>query len=47
MEVKDEFGIDVHAIVTVKDIHEYLVDQGTYGDVLKLMESYMAQYCVL
>ena len=46
MEVKDQFGIDVHAIVTVKDIHEYLVDQGTYGDVLALMEQYMEQYCV-
>lgn len=47
MEVKDEFGINVHAIVTVKDIRAYLADQGTYGEVLTLMESYMEQYCVL
>ena len=46
MEVKDEFGIDVHAIVTAKDIHEYLQTKEEYQDVLKLMESYMEQYCV-
>ncbi len=46
MEVKDEFGIDVHAIVTAKDIHEYLQTKKEYQDVLKLMESYMEQYCV-
>ncbi|MEG2597251.1 MAG: orotate phosphoribosyltransferase [Oscillospiraceae bacterium] len=47
MEVKDEFGIDIHAIVTVKDIYEYLKEQGTYGDVLVKMEQYMEKYCVL
>ncbi len=46
MEVKDEFGIDVHAIVTAKDIHEYLQTKKEYQNVLKLMESYMEQYCV-
>lgn len=46
MEVKDEFGIDVHAIVTAKDIHEYLQTKEEYQNVLKLMESYMEQYCV-
>lgn len=46
MEVKEEFGIDVHAIVTVKDIREYLAGEGTYGEMLKKMDAYMEQYCV-
>lgn len=28
MEVGEEFGIKVHALVTVQDIREYLADQG-------------------
>ena len=46
MEVGEEFGIRVHALITVQDIYEYLKEQGTYGDILPLMEAYMAQYCV-
>ena len=46
MEVGEEFGIRVHALITVRDIYEYLKEQGTYGDILPLMEAYMAQYCV-
>ena len=45
MEVKEQFGIDVHAIVTVQDIHEYLKKDPKYADVLAHMEQYMAQYC--
>lgn len=47
MEVAEEFGIQVHALVTVQDIYEYLKQSGTYGDVLPAMEQYMQQYCVL
>lgn len=47
MEVKDEFGIQVHALVTVQDIYEYLKAEGTYGEVLGAMEQYMNEYCVL
>lgn len=47
MEVNEEFGIDVHAIVTVEDIFHYLAECGKYDDVLPAMEKYMAQYCVL
>ncbi len=36
-----------HALVTVRDIHEYLKAQPTYADVLPRMEAYMRQYCVL
>ena len=46
MEVMEEFGINVHSIISVKDIYEYLKEKGTYEDVLPKMEAYMAQYCV-
>lgn len=46
MEVMDEFGIRVHAIVTVKDIYEYLKTDSKYSDVLKNMEKYMQTYCI-
>ena len=48
MEVKEEFGIDVHAIITVADVHEYLKEkEDQYKDVLALMEQYMEKYCIL
>ena len=47
MEVKEEFGIDVHAIVTVKDIREYLAEDPSYAEMLKKMDAYMEQYCIL
>ncbi len=47
MQVAEEFGIQVHALITVSDIREYLSDKPEYASVLKLMDSYMAQYCVL
>lgn len=46
MEVQEEFGINVHPLVTVQDIHEYLKEQGTYEEILPAMEKYMADYCV-
>ena len=46
MEVGEEFGIKVHALVTVQDIREYLADKAEYADLLPLMDAYMAQYCV-
>ena len=46
MEVGEEFGIKVHSLITVRDIYEYLKEQGTYADILPQMEAYMAQYCV-
>lgn len=47
MEVEEEFGLHVHPIVTVVDIHEYLKETGADPDLLQAMEEYMAQYCVL
>ncbi len=46
MEVQEEYGLNVHALVTVEDIREYLVSKGTYGDILPLMDEYMSKYCV-
>ena len=46
MCIRDRFGIDVHAIVDVTDIRAYLKEAGGYEEVLRLMESYMEQYCV-
>ena len=47
MEVEEEFGIRVHALVTVTDIYEYLRDESFDPALLQAMEGYMAQYCVL
>ena len=46
MEVKDAFGINVHALVEVTDIYEYLKQTGGYEAMLPKMEAYMHQYCV-
>ena len=47
MEVKEQFGINVHAIITVADIYEYLKEKSEYASVLANMEKYMEQYCIL
>ncbi len=46
MEVREEFGMRVHALVTVRDIYEFLKGQDAYRDMLPRMEAYMEQYCV-
>lgn len=46
MEVCDEFGIKVHSIIDVRDIHEYLSGKSEYKTVLSAMEQYMSDYCV-
>lgn len=46
MEVMEDYGIRVHAIVTVEDIHAYLAQSTDYSGVLKSMEQYMEQYCI-
>ena len=47
MEVKEEFGITVHSIISVADIHEYLEGKPEYASVLKLMDEYPEKYCIL
>ena len=47
MEVEEEYGIKVHALITVGDLHEYLQQSEAYADVLPRMEAYMEQYCIL
>ncbi len=46
MEVSEEYGINVHSIIDVRDIHEYLKEKPEYADLVKAMEGYMEQYCV-
>ncbi len=46
-EIMEDFGINIHAIITVADIYEYLKENGSYGDILPKMEEYMSKYCVL
>ncbi|MFI3228265.1 MAG: orotate phosphoribosyltransferase [Clostridia bacterium] len=47
MEVKEEFGINVHEIIDVEDIYDYLAETGGYEEILPKMKAYMDQYCVL
>lgn len=47
MEIMEDFGINVHAIITVQDIYEYLAQNGSYADILPEMKKYMDTYCVL
>lgn len=44
MEVMEDFGIKVHSIITVRDIYEYLKEQGS--EYITRMEEYMSKYCV-
>ena len=46
MEVCEEYGIQVHSIVTVQDIREYLSEKEEYKELLVLMDDYMSKYCV-
>ncbi|MBS7298653.1 MAG: orotate phosphoribosyltransferase [Eubacteriales bacterium] len=45
-EVTEEFGINVHSIIDVRDIHEYLSQKPEYAELVTLMEKYMSDYCV-
>lgn len=47
MEVREEFGIKVHAIIQVTDIYEYLQESEKDADILGKMKSYMDSYCIL
>lgn len=47
MEVKEEYGLNVHAIVRVTDIYDYLKEAGEDKDILNRMEEYMNRYCVI
>lgn len=46
MEIIEDFGINIHAIITVQDIYEYLKQDGSYNEILPKMEEYMSKYCV-
>ncbi len=47
MEVMEDFGLNVRAIITVRDIYEYLRSGGRFAAALPKMKAYMDAYCVL
>ncbi len=47
MEIKEEFGITVHSLITAADIRDYLRQTGTRDALLTRMEQYMEQYCAI
>lgn len=47
MDVMEEFGMQVHALVDVTDVLAYLEDSGQYRQLLPEMRAYMDKYCVL
>jgi len=44
-EIRDEFGIELHSIVTVREIIEYLRSNGGDPEHIARMEAYLEQYC--
>lgn len=46
-EIYDDFGIKVHSLITVADIHDYLKLKPEFSEVIAPMEKYMQQYCIL
>jgi orotate phosphoribosyltransferase len=46
MEAAEEFGLRVHALVTVEDIREWLEDTGGDKEDLRRLDEYQAAYCV-
>ena len=46
-EVKKEFDINVHSIIDVVDIYEYLKEKEEYKAVADAMQGYMQKYCVI
>lgn len=46
-EVRDEFGINVHSVVSVVDIYEYLKESPDGKEAAGAMEQYMDRYCVI
>lgn len=45
-EIGEEFGIQIHALVTVQDIREYLNSLPEYASLLPKMDEYMTRYCI-
>ncbi len=46
MEVAEEFGLQVHALVTVEDIREWMAVTGGNPEDLRRMDEYQEQYCI-
>jgi orotate phosphoribosyltransferase len=46
MEVEDEFGLKVHALVTVNDVREWLAWTGGDPEDIRHMDEYREKYCI-
>ena len=47
-EIEEEFGMKIHSIVNVVEILEHIKLSGKYpAELIKSMEDYLAQYCVI
>lgn len=46
MEVQEQYGLQVHAMVDVFDIYEYLKAHGTSQELTDAMAQYMQTYCI-
>lgn len=47
MQVQQDYGMQVHPIIRVTDVLEYLESSGADQDIIARMKQYMADYCVL
>lgn len=47
MELKENYGINVHSIVDVRDIYEYLKQSDFDKTLITKMENYMSTYCLI
>jgi orotate phosphoribosyltransferase len=45
-QVREEFGVECNAIVTIADIYEYLKAQNADADLLERMAQYRAAHCL-
>ncbi len=45
-EVKQKFNLNIHSLVNIKDIFEYLKNNEKYQKNIKNMQSYIEKYCI-
>ena len=45
-EAKEAFGINIHSIVTVRDIYNYIAERPEYQEIAEKMRNYMNTYCI-
>ena len=45
--LKKEFNLNIHSLITIKDILEFLKNNKNYEDKIKSMQNYIESYCIL